>query len=68
MECVTIKPGTHCLFMKKTGCFNGGACHPIVEDCEGCGYVMENAQGRYCQLSLIQQPNGSSDGAISPPM
>jgi len=51
MECITIKPGTNCVFMKKTGCsFNGGACHPIVEACDGCGYVMENAQGKYCQL------------------
>jgi hypothetical protein len=51
MECVTIKPGVNCVFMNKTGCsFNGGACHPIVESCEGCGYVMENGQGKYCQL------------------
>ena len=51
MECITIKPGMNCVFMKKTGCsFNGGACHPIVENCVGCGYVMENAQGNYCQL------------------
>ena len=51
MECVTIKPGMNCVFMKKTGCsFNGGACSPIIEACEGCGYVMEHDNGKYCQI------------------
>jgi hypothetical protein len=51
MECVTIKPGMNCVFMKKTGCsFNGGTCSPIVEGCEGCGYVMEHDHGKYCQV------------------
>ncbi len=51
MECTTIKPGTNCVFMKKTGCsFNGGACHPVIDSCEGCGYVTEQATGNFCQL------------------
>ena len=37
--------------MRKTGCsFNGGACHQIIEACEGCGYIMEQGDGKYCQL------------------
>jgi hypothetical protein len=51
LECVTIKPGTPCNFMRKTGCgFDGGACRPIIEACEGCGYTTEYENGTYCQL------------------
>lgn len=51
MECVTIKPGTQCTFMKKTGCsFVSGACRPVVDACEGCGYVTDYDNGRYCQI------------------
>jgi hypothetical protein len=35
--------------MKKTGCsYNGGKCHPIVENCEGCARVLELATGKFC--------------------
>lgn len=51
IECVTIKPGIQCSFMRKTGCsFNGGACREVAEQCEGCGYVTEYENGKYCQL------------------
>ena len=49
MECATIKEGTHCTFMAKTGCtFTGGRCAVIVEQCEGCGNVKEFPSGSYC--------------------
>ncbi len=49
MICTTVKPGTECGFMTKTGCgYTGGACLPIVEQCEGCQRIMEVAAGRYC--------------------
>lgn len=35
--------------MSKKGCqFNGGACHPVVEDCEGCQRIQEFPSGKYC--------------------
>ena len=49
MECATIKEGTSCAFMKPAGCsFNGGKCHPVVEQCEGCAQVNEYPEGRFC--------------------
>lgn len=49
MHCVTVKAGTDCAFMTKSGCgFNGGSCHQVVEQCEGCQRVMETPTGRYC--------------------
>ncbi len=49
MVCVTVKQGTDCFFMKKNGCqFNGGNCHQIVEQCEGCQKVQEFPAGKYC--------------------
>jgi hypothetical protein len=51
MICQTIKTGTECAFMTKKGCgFSGGVCRPIVEQCEGCGKVLETANGRYCKV------------------
>jgi hypothetical protein len=38
MVCATVKEGIDCFFMSKQGCqFNGGNCHPVIEQCEGCG-------------------------------
>lgn len=35
--------------MDKKGCqFNGGSCHPIVEQCEGCQKAKEFPTGVYC--------------------
>ena len=49
MVCTSIKEGHECFFMSKKGCqFNGGACHIIVEQCEGCEKVKEFPAGRYC--------------------
>jgi hypothetical protein len=49
MVCEIMKPGTECVFMKKKGCtYNGGHCHPIVEQCEGCERVMEFPNGNFC--------------------
>jgi hypothetical protein len=49
MVCTTVKEGYECFFMTKKGCqFNGGACHPIVEQCEGCEKAKEFPAGKYC--------------------
>ena len=49
MNCATVKAGTECAFMTKTGCgFNGGACQPIVSECEGCQRVVDLPDGKYC--------------------
>jgi len=35
--------------MKASGCsYNGGVCHPIVEQCKGCSRTVEVAAGVYC--------------------
>ena len=50
MVCQTVKAGTECVFMSKTGCsYNGGMCHPIVDDCNGCDRVTEYPTGLYCK-------------------
>ena len=49
MICASIKEGVECFFMSKEGCqFNGGSCHPIVEQCEGCQKAQEFPSGVYC--------------------
>ena len=49
MVCTTLKEGYECFFMSKKGCqFNGGACHTIVEQCDGCEKVKEFSAGKYC--------------------
>ncbi|MFH1489636.1 MAG: PxxKW family cysteine-rich protein [Pseudomonadota bacterium] len=49
MVCTTVKEGVECFFMKKNGCqFNGGTCHPIVEQCVGCQKVIEGPTEKYC--------------------
>ena len=49
MDCATIKEGTYCAFMGKTGCsFSGGRCQPVVEQCEGCAQVKEYPEGQFC--------------------
>jgi hypothetical protein len=35
--------------MKKDGCqFNGGACHQIIDACNGCQRIQEFPTGKYC--------------------
>jgi len=49
MVCATLKEGIECFFMNKDGCqFNGGKCHSIIEQCEGCQKVQEFTDGKYC--------------------
>ena len=49
MNCVTVKEGVECVFMTKQGCgFNGGSCHQIVEECQGCDRAKEFPNGTYC--------------------
>lgn len=50
MQCVTVKKGIDCFFMKKSGCtFQGGKCHEIVEQCEGCGHILVCDEKKYCK-------------------
>ena len=49
MNCTTVKEGTDCFFMNKAGCqFNGGICHQVVEECEGCRKIQEFSTGKFC--------------------
>ncbi len=49
MVCATVKAGSERAFMTKVGCgYNGGTCHPIVEQCEGCQRTVEFPAGRFC--------------------
>lgn len=49
MLCTTVKKDVECVFMTKKGCtFNGGCCHPVVEDCHGCDRAAEFSSGWYC--------------------
>ena len=49
MLCATVKAGTDCAFMTKAGCgYNGGSCHQIVDECNGCNRVMGLESGKYC--------------------
>ena len=49
MVCTTVKQGQNCFFMTKNGCdFNGGTCHIIVDQCNGCAKAVEYPTGTYC--------------------
>jgi hypothetical protein len=49
MICDTIRKGSECGFMSANGCsYNGGACHELVEACQGCGRSSELDSGWYC--------------------
>ena len=51
MQCVTIKEGTECAFMTRRGCdFNGGACHAVVEQCNGCERAKQFPEGIFCTV------------------
>lgn len=52
MVCTTLREGYECVFMTKKGCtFNGGSCHPIIEQCEGCQKIVEYPTGKFCMSS-----------------
>jgi hypothetical protein len=49
LKCATVREGSECVFMTKTGCgYKGAACQPIAEECKGCQRVVETASGSYC--------------------
>ena len=49
MQCMTVKEGVDCAFMTKKGCqYNGGTCHQIVEQCQGCERAKSFPTGTYC--------------------
>ena len=49
MNCTTIKQGQECPFMTAKGCsYNGGICHQVVEQCNGCDRGTEFSLGWYC--------------------
>ena len=62
MVCTTVKKGTECIFMTKRGCeFNGGSCHPIVDQCDGCQRIVEYPTGTFCMSfpdPVIKWKNG----------
>ena len=69
MDCTTVKPGVECAFMTKNGCsFNGGTCHPIVEQCQGCDRASECVSGCIAQLAPTLHSNGKAANVTSPPM
>lgn len=50
MLCATVKKETDCSFMTPSGCsYNGGICHIIVEQCNGCANVVPFDGGQYCK-------------------
>jgi hypothetical protein len=49
MLCATVKSGVECSFMAKSGCgFLGGACHAVIDKCEGCERVKAFDGQKYC--------------------
>jgi uncharacterized protein DUF6811 len=49
MICTTIRNGVECAFMSANGCtYNGGLCHEIIENCNGCNRASEFSSGWYC--------------------
>ena len=49
MICTTVREGDDCIFMKESGCsYNGGACLPITDECNGCQRTSEFETGVYC--------------------
>ena len=49
MKCQTIQPGAECTFWSKAGCtFEGNACHPVIEECQGCDRIVDSSIGPVC--------------------
>jgi hypothetical protein len=47
--CTTVKKGVECPFMNAKGCsYNGGICHEVVEQCNGCNRTAEFSSKWYC--------------------
>lgn len=83
MVCTSVKEGVECFFMNKDGCqFNGGSCHQIIENCEGCQKVQEFPTGKYClsfpepatrwrngtcnMATHVKAANGKGNGKVNP--
>lgn len=83
MVCATLKEGVECFFMNKDGCqFNGGNCHQITEQCEGCQKIKEYPTGKYClsfpdpaikwrgrncnMATHMKVTNGNGNGKVNP--
>ena len=83
MVCITVKEGIDCFFMEKNGCqFNGGSCHSIVEQCDGCQKVNEFPTGKFCMIfpepaskwrvgtcnmaTHVKASNGKGNGKLNP--
>lgn len=67
MICDTVRKGDECVFMSAKGCkYNGGACKPAVEACEGCQRLVEKESGVYCTVApdpVIKWKNGNCNMA-----
>jgi hypothetical protein len=51
MKCETVLPGTECSFWSKQGCvFEGNSCKLVVEECQGCGRVVDSTVGLVCSV------------------
>jgi hypothetical protein len=51
MVCTTLRKGAECIFMTKKGCeFNGGSCHPVIDQCDGCQKIVEYPTGKFCMI------------------
>ena len=49
MICTTVKNGVECPFMTAKECsYNGGICHEVVEQCNGCNRTAEFSSKWYC--------------------
>ncbi|MHC4458885.1 MAG: PxxKW family cysteine-rich protein [Planctomycetota bacterium] len=49
MDCTSVRNGKECPFMTTKGCsYNGGICHEIVEQCNGCSRSVEFSSAWYC--------------------
>ena len=49
MVCKTIRKGMECMFMTPNGCsYNGGGCHKIDEQCNGCNRTVKYSRSWYC--------------------
>jgi len=63
MVCTTVRNGVDCPFMTAKGCsYNGGICHEIVEQCEGCNRKSEYGDGWYCTSTpepMMKWKNGN---------
>ncbi|MCF6247453.1 MAG: PxxKW family cysteine-rich protein [Desulfobacula sp.] len=64
MICTTVREGDDCVFMTAKGCgYNGGACLPIIDQCNGCNRITSKFEtGVYCAAApdpSIKWENGN---------